>query len=179
MIVYDTVLMTVGHIDDQAQNGPKDEERQRVPGELREDKGAENKSQRRDDMDCRAAEGTRFVGIDAAQDDDADAGAEECENRAGAAGFGDDLDRREARDAGDENADDNLDLIGRMELRVNLVQRHRHQTVAAHGIERAALREEHHQDDCRKAAKSAGADDGRAGVHADVFQYIRSRRRRV
>ena len=116
-----------------------------------------------------------MVRIEATQDEDADAGTEEGENRTGAARFSNDVDWREASDAGNDDADDDLDNVRRMELGMDLIEAHGHQAVAAHGIEGAALGEEHAQDDRRKAADSAGADDGRAEMETDVFQDERRR----
>ena len=113
-------------------------------------------------MYCRAAESSRLIRVFAAQNENADARAQESENRTGTARFGDDVNRRETGDARNENADDNLDDIRRVEFRMDLIQAHGHQAVAAHGIEGPALGIEHAQYDCRQAAECAGADDSRA-----------------
>ena len=58
---------------------------------------------------------------------------------------------------------------------MNLVEAHRHQAVTTHGVEGTALGEEHAQDNRRQAADSAGADDGRTEVKADVLKDERCR----
>ena len=100
-------------------------------------------------MYCRAAESSRLIRVFAAQNENADARAQESENRTGTARFGDDVNRRETGDAGNENADDNLNNIRRVEFRMDLIQAHGHQSVAAHGIESPALGIEHAQYNCR------------------------------
>ena len=138
--------------------------------QFRKDEGTADEAQRGDDVDGRTAESARMVGIEPAQDEDADTGTEESENRTGAARFRDDVDRRETGNAGDDDADDNLDDIRRMELRMNLIEAHRHEAVTTHRIEGPALGEEHAQDDCRQAADGASTDDGRTEMESDVFQ---------
>ena len=164
------MFASVDHVDDETQDGPAREQYQRMRRQFREDEGTADEAQRGDDVDGRTAESARMVGIEPAQDEDADTGTEESENRTGAARFRDDVDRRETGNAGDDDADDNLDDIRRMELRMNLIEAHRHEAVTTHRIEGPALGEEHAQDDCRQAADGASTDDGRTEMESDVFQ---------
>ena len=116
-----------------------------------------------------------MIRIDAAQNQDTDAGAQEGEDRTGAARFSDDMDRREARNAGNDDTDDDLNDVRRLELGMNLVEAHGHEAVTTHGVKGTALGEEHAQDNRRQAADSAGADDGRTEVKADIRQNKRCR----
>ena len=130
-------------------------------------------------MHGRTAESARLVGIDAAQDENAHAGAEEGKNRSGTACFRYDVYGCESRDTGDDYAYDDLNDIRRMEFRMHFVETHRHEAVPAHRIESTALGKEHAKDDCGKATDSARTDDSRPQVQADVFEDIRSRSRRI
>ena len=168
--LQEAVFASVNHVDEEAQDGPACEQHQRMRRQFGEDESAADEAQRSDDVYSRAAESTRMVRIEPTQDEDADAGAEEGENRTGTACFSDDVNRCETGDAGNDDADDDLDDIRRMELRMNLVKTHGHEAVTAHRVESPALSEEHAQDDRRQAADSARTDDGRTEMEADVFQ---------
>ena len=164
------MFASVDHVNDEAQDGPAREQHQCMRRQFREDEGTTDEAQRSDDVDGRTAESARMVWIEPAQDEDADTGTEEGENRTGTARFSDDMDRRETGDAGDDDANNNLDDIRRMEFRMDLVETHGHEAVTAHRVKGPALSEEHAQDDRRQAADGASTDDGRTEMEADVFQ---------
>ena len=94
-----------------------------------------------------------------AHEHDADRRDDEREERADAAHLGDDVDRGEAADQGDGEADDDRDAVRRREARVDLADGLRDEAVAAHGEEDAGLAVEQDEQDGRDAGNGADGDE--------------------
>ena len=106
------------------------------------------------------AEGAGTAGVGAAHDPDADADDDEGEQRADGGevaghGAGD-----EGGEGADEDEEEHVGLVGRAEVGVEVGEELGQQAVLRHGVEDAALAEQHDEDDGGEAGENGDGDHG-------------------